>query len=235
MKQRTAILIAAALTAFMLAVSFAIVFAIRSQTSAQNVLAAPAPADGAPLAAEQVSNPVPQVQAIPTAKPLPTAVPQAKILTSDRAARIALAALPGSTLTKPPELVNYQGKMAYEVALTAGFVYVDAFSGKVLASAASVASDQPPQDTGGNGGGGGDGGAVAQNNPPAQDTTAPVDTGFQSPPSGGEHEYEGDHPEGEDHKSDEHKQSTENHPKKEKHKAEDKQHKSANDQEEHED
>ncbi len=49
-----------------------------------------------------------------------------------RALEIALAAAPGTVAQRAPELVNFQGSVAYEVALNAGLVYVDANSGAVL-------------------------------------------------------------------------------------------------------
>jgi uncharacterized membrane protein YkoI len=49
-----------------------------------------------------------------------------------RALEIALAAAPGTVAQRVPELVNFQGSVAYEVALNAGLVYVDANSGAVL-------------------------------------------------------------------------------------------------------
>ena len=58
----------------------------------------------------------------------------------ERAATIALNAAAGTTLTRPPELVNFQGTIAYEVVLDRGMVYVDANTGQVIYNGASAAS-----------------------------------------------------------------------------------------------
>lgn len=53
-------------------------------------------------------------------------------LTPDQAQASALAAAPGSRVTAMPELVSYEGTPAYEVRLDRGLIYVDAQSGAVL-------------------------------------------------------------------------------------------------------
>jgi len=50
----------------------------------------------------------------------------------DLAASIALGAAPGGTVIRMPELVDFQGTVAYEVILDHGKVYVDANNGNVL-------------------------------------------------------------------------------------------------------
>ena len=57
-------------------------------------------------------------------------------VSAEQAQSIALEAAPGAALTKPPELVRYQGTPAYEVVLDRGTVYVDAQSAAVLANGA---------------------------------------------------------------------------------------------------
>jgi uncharacterized membrane protein YkoI len=52
----------------------------------------------------------------------------------EQAQTIALSLANGATLTKPAELVRYQGTPAYEVIFDRGAVYVDAQSGAVIAS-----------------------------------------------------------------------------------------------------
>ncbi len=60
-------------------------------------------------------------------------VPINTAVSADKAGQIARqAADPGQLLMKPPELVNFQGKVAYEVAFQKGSVYVDAQTGAVL-------------------------------------------------------------------------------------------------------
>jgi hypothetical protein len=53
-------------------------------------------------------------------------------ITPQDALRIAMRALPNSTLRRGPELVDYQGTTAYALQLSRGVVVVDATSGDVL-------------------------------------------------------------------------------------------------------
>ncbi len=64
-------------------------------------------------------------------------------LSADRASQIALHAVPGATLVRPPELVNYQGIVAYEVVLDRGVWYVDANSGAILANSPTTQDSVP--------------------------------------------------------------------------------------------
>lgn len=173
MKQRTAILLAMGLTVFVMVLVSAIAFNVFAKT-----LTAEAESSKPALVQVQavgggVGEPinVPAVLASPTVpptlRPIQTvpSTAQPKIISADRAFQIALVLYPGSKLQSTPELVNYKGKMAYEVLLSSGAVYVDAFSGKVLANIISVASNTaPPQesapsgDNGGNDNGGGNSG-----------------------------------------------------------------------------
>ena len=50
----------------------------------------------------------------------------------DMAISTALTVTPGTVLLREPELVNFQGMVAYEVTLDRGQVYVDANNGQVL-------------------------------------------------------------------------------------------------------
>ncbi|MBI3244722.1 MAG: PepSY domain-containing protein [Chloroflexi bacterium] len=59
----------------------------------------------------------------------------------DMAASIALNATPGTTVIRMPELVNFQGAVAYEVTLDRGKVYVDANNGNVLHNGAAPATN----------------------------------------------------------------------------------------------
>ena len=63
-------------------------------------------------------------------------------LTPDQAQASALAAAPGSRVTAMPELVSYEGTPAYEVRLDRGLIYVDAQSGAVLYNNAVPAAAQ---------------------------------------------------------------------------------------------
>ncbi len=62
-----------------------------------------------------------------------SSVPANVAVSAEKAGQIARqAADPGQLSVKPPELVNFQGKVAYEVAFQKGSVYVDAQTGAVL-------------------------------------------------------------------------------------------------------
>lgn len=54
----------------------------------------------------------------------------------DQATEIALQSVPGAILLRPAELVNFQGVMAYEIALDSGMVYVDASTGQIIYNSA---------------------------------------------------------------------------------------------------
>lgn len=75
-----------------------------------------------------------QQPADPTATPalVPTLEPVMYPISPEAASVIALLSAPGSILQKTPDLVDYQGTVAYEVALNRGLVYVDASTGTVL-------------------------------------------------------------------------------------------------------
>lgn len=73
-------------------------------------------------------------------EPLPTPIYQ---LGSDEAAQIAQKLAPTAKLQGTPELVNFQGTVAYEVLLDQGKVYVDANNGKVLSTGLAVATVGP--------------------------------------------------------------------------------------------
>ncbi len=128
MRQRTAILVAIGLTAFVVIMVGGIAYAMVAQTGAtketasENVL---------PLTVGGNSG---AVELTPT-----TASPV--LVQPARAAQVALGVMPNNTLQKTPELVNFQGKMAYEVLLSGGIVYVDAFTAQVLSSSVTVTSN----------------------------------------------------------------------------------------------
>jgi uncharacterized membrane protein YkoI len=88
-----------------------------------------------------------QAQAAVAAAPASANYPVAP----DIAAAIALNNAPGAVLLATPELVDFQGVVAYEVRLDRGLVYVDANNGQVLYNGANV----PAPSSGGGGGGGG--------------------------------------------------------------------------------
>jgi uncharacterized membrane protein YkoI len=74
----------------------------------------------------------------PTAQPAAPATPTYAV-SPDAAAGIALGAAPGATLIHAPDLVSFQGTVAYEVVLDRGTLYIDANSGQLLYNGAAVA------------------------------------------------------------------------------------------------
>ena len=64
--------------------------------------------------------------------PAPPPTPPHYAVSAERAAQVALAAAPGRRLAGSPDLVRYQGSVAYEIPLDRGTVYVDANTGQVL-------------------------------------------------------------------------------------------------------
>jgi uncharacterized membrane protein YkoI len=85
-----------------------------------------------------------QVAQTQTRSAAASAVAPTYAVSSNQAASIALAAVPGAKLTRAPELVLFQGKAAYEVVLDRGKVYVDANSGQVLYNGAAAATSPAP-------------------------------------------------------------------------------------------
>jgi len=145
MTQRTAIFLAIALTVFVLVMSSAVALRISAQAVQANN--APEPTSAVENVSADVtqtptdvSTPTQTSQPTYTATLTPTRI---SVLAPDRATQIALTVFLNSRAKRQPELVNYKGKMAYEVLLTRGTVYVDAFDGTVLAHVAYV----PPQPT----------------------------------------------------------------------------------------
>ncbi len=94
---------------------------------------------------QTMSQQVQQMQASPAA-PSQSAQPVSSQYISVDAAQQAAQAVAGSaSLTKAPELVSFEGKVAYEVAFDKGNVYVDATSGQVLMN--ETATQQPQEIT----------------------------------------------------------------------------------------
>ncbi len=130
MSQRMALVLAGALTAFVL-----VVMAGVGATVAVKSLIVTNSANGTQPQAVQ-----PTVVAQPenaVSNPIAVQVSQ------DQAAQIALRQMPSAKLTRVPELVNFQGIVAYEVVLNQGNVYVDANSGKILFNNATTNTTAP--------------------------------------------------------------------------------------------
>ncbi|MFN8441695.1 MAG: PepSY domain-containing protein [Caldilineaceae bacterium] len=126
MSQRTALFLSALITGFIL-VTVSIVSQGVNALAALNDTSATADA-------ALINNTNVRVQ------PLPTPIYQ---LGSDEAAQIAQKLAPTAKLQGTPELVNFQGTVAYEVVLDQGKVYVDANNGKVLSNGLAVATVGP--------------------------------------------------------------------------------------------
>jgi hypothetical protein len=74
----------------------------------------------------------PATETAPTATPFPTVTPAPYPISPEAAAAIALLVAPNTYLTRPPELVDFQGRVSYEASLNTGLVYIDASTGRVL-------------------------------------------------------------------------------------------------------
>jgi hypothetical protein len=81
-------------------------------------------------------------QPTPTTAPTPTQEPAVVYpISPDMAAYLALSVTaPGSYLVSNPALVDFQGTVAYEIALNTGRVYVDANNGAILFNGAAITS-----------------------------------------------------------------------------------------------
>jgi hypothetical protein len=188
MSQKTALWIAAALTAFVLVVGGAVAGRVSQTQQAAN---ATSTADVAALMlqrdaqyqalieqanaqlAEAYNSNV--VQAAPTQEPVvqATAEPTPDLITPQEAMSAAVLSVPGAKILRTPELVNFQGTVAYEVRLDKGVVYIDASNGALL-------YDGTAQQT------------MASNQP----STSATDPGQSNPPTG---DHDDDH--GDDHES----------------------------------
>ncbi|MGE5618111.1 MAG: PepSY domain-containing protein [Sphingomonadaceae bacterium] len=98
-----------------------------AQPAAGRPLAPPAAVDGRSTAAPAA----PAEVATPAAPPYP--------VSADAAASTALSVAPGARVQGTPELISFQGAVAYEVVLDRGTVYVDATTGRVLYNGAEPA------------------------------------------------------------------------------------------------
>jgi len=90
----------------------------------------------------QIAQQTNQQQSAPAAQN-PAPVQPTYPISIEQAQAIASSLANGATLTKPAELVRYQGTPAYEVIFDRGAVYVDAQSGAVIASTLTQPQPQP--------------------------------------------------------------------------------------------
>jgi hypothetical protein len=94
-----------------------------------------------------------QAQAAPAATETTSTVADSYPISADLAVGLALNLAPGAKLTRWPELVDFQGAVAWEVRLDRGTMYLDATNAVLLFNGANAA----PVSSGGGGGGGGGG------------------------------------------------------------------------------
>ena len=91
-------------------------------------------------------------------RPIVVQQPQYPV-SAQNAIDVALKAVPGAILVRPPELINFKDTPAFEVTLDQGVVYVSAATGEILYNSAAVIVVR--------GGGGGGGNANVSAPPPA--------------------------------------------------------------------
>ena len=140
MKNKPALILSIALTAFVLVVLSALTMrasAFFEKTNASN----PDPSVEQIItdreqeyinAINQANQQISEMQAQLEASAA-TESPQSAAISADEAATIAQdAAMEGYTLSGAAELVDYEGQLAYEVPFNDGLIYIDAVSGDVL-------------------------------------------------------------------------------------------------------
>jgi uncharacterized membrane protein YkoI len=160
MNQRLALLIATGLSTFLLVTGGAIAGRVTQAQDTPTPTAVPTEDVMAMLQQReaeyqqllaQANAQLEQAYAQQTAAPTEVQDP-AYPVSAEQAGMIAMGLVPGSTLMSAPELVNFQGTIAYEVVLNRGKVYVDATTATVLYNGAA-AVEQVVQSGGGGGGG----------------------------------------------------------------------------------
>lgn len=165
MSQRISLFLSVALTAFVLVfIGAAISLSRQGQTVAANptldpqLLAQLQAREAAYQAAIEQANAQLQATA-PSATATTTLTPEltatAYPVSADLAIYLAQSVAPNSYLAEPPQLVIFQGTVAYEVTLSTGRVYVDANNGAILYGAAILPN---PPGSNSNSGGERDGG-----------------------------------------------------------------------------
>jgi hypothetical protein len=143
MIRKNALLLASGLTAFVLVLVGGVATRLSTVASAEG---APQEPTSSELDAQVLSTLVQQReetyrQIIDQANRLLAETPAAVSdpafpINADTAVAIVLTTVRGGSLEKAPELVDYMGAAAWEVALVQGLVYVDANTGKILANGA---------------------------------------------------------------------------------------------------
>ncbi|MFZ6030812.1 MAG: PepSY domain-containing protein [Chloroflexota bacterium] len=160
MSQKTALWVAAALTAFILVLGGAV--AGRANQAQQAAGAIPtvdietlilqreakykALLDQANAQLAEAYNSA-QTTAAQQVAAQPATVPTPGWISAEEAMSAAVISVPGAKVLRQPELVDFQGTVAYEVRLDKGTVYIDASNGALLydgTARQSVASSQSP-------------------------------------------------------------------------------------------
>ncbi len=113
----------------------------RLQQANQQLAAAAASAPAARLT-QSAAAAAPAASAAQPAAAAQAAQPTAS-LSAEAARNIAIDASGGATMIRAPELVLFEGKVAYEVGFTRGAVYVDANDGTVLFNGTRGNGGQP--------------------------------------------------------------------------------------------
>lgn len=129
MNQRLAFLLAGTLTAFMVVLMGGVAMTVLVRAFGP-----------APTSVQTEFLPANPASAVAATSQESSAQSVAARLTPEQATRIAQTTLPRTRLSRTPELVNYNGTVAYEVVLDRGTIYVDANSGTVLSSATNSAA-----------------------------------------------------------------------------------------------
>jgi len=148
MSQKTMIVLAASVTAFVLVMAGGVFARVSEAGAAPDAPAAvnPAVADlwnqreaayreliqQANQRLQSVSAPGMNAQAAAPEAPAFTAS-----VSPDLAVYLALTAAPGASLKRAPELVSFQGTPAYEVSTSHGLVYIGAMNGAILYNGAA--------------------------------------------------------------------------------------------------
>lgn len=159
MSQKTLVLIAGALTAFVLVIVGGVSAKVASASAASPATDASVSSAAWSQREAEYQNLIQQAnQQLQDAyarlsamgpQATATSIPNgAKVVfTPAEAAGVALDAVPGSKLKRTPELVDYQGTLAYEVHTTAGLFYIDADTGAILynGAASSYSASAPSQ------------------------------------------------------------------------------------------
>ncbi len=135
MKRRTGLIIAAALTAFILVFVGAVVRQFTTDSSIPAQAAVPEVAASQPQPAAAPFAPMIAPDSTSPSAAAPSASTQDYPVSPEQAAQLATTVAPPSAqVVRTPELVDYNGTVAYEVPFDGGNVYVDVTSGQILGS-----------------------------------------------------------------------------------------------------